>query len=68
MTLARICLLLTPREIDIVEAVIAGETMKETARRLGLSPRTVEVYRLRAHKRLGARTPGELVRIALRGE
>jgi DNA-binding CsgD family transcriptional regulator len=66
--LAPVCAVLSPRETEVVLAIIDGETMKVTARRVGLSPRTIETHRLHALKKLRARTTGELVRIALRGE
>jgi len=36
---------LSPREREVLDALIAGETSKEIARRFNLSPRTVEVHR-----------------------
>jgi DNA-binding CsgD family transcriptional regulator len=66
--LAPVCAVLSPRETEVVLAVIDGETMKVTARRVGLSPRTIEAHRLHAQKKLGARNVASLVRIALRGE
>jgi DNA-binding NarL/FixJ family response regulator len=56
---------LSPRERDILEAIIAGETSKETARRLALSPRTVEVHRAHILKKLGARNTADLLRRVL---
>lgn len=56
---------LSPRERDILDAIIAGETSKETARRLSLSPRTVEVHRAHILKKLGARNTADLLRRVL---
>ncbi len=36
---------LTPRERQILEYVAAGDVTKSIARRLGISPKTVEVHR-----------------------
>jgi two-component system, LuxR family, response regulator FixJ len=59
---------LTPRERDVFNAVVAGDSNKEAALRLGISPRTVEIYRANAMEKMGARTLSDLVRMALRGE
>src|SRR5262245_25971847 len=59
--------LLTAREREIVSLVAAGITNKQAARRLGISPRTVEVHRARGMKKLGARNSADLVRIVLTG-
>lgn len=56
---------LSPRERDILDAIIAGETSKETARRLSLSPRTVEVHRAHILKKLGAKNTADLLRRVL---
>ncbi len=44
---------LTARERDVLAAMIADGSNKMIASRLGLSPRTVEVYRSRIMQRLG---------------
>jgi two-component system, LuxR family, response regulator FixJ len=54
--------LLTPRERDVVAGIAMGETNKETARRLGLSARTVEGYRSNLRRKVGARNAAQLVR------
>ncbi len=56
---------LSLREHDILNAIIAGETSKETARRFNLSPRTVEVHRAHILKKLGARNTADLLRRVL---
>jgi FixJ family two-component response regulator len=57
--------LLTPRERQVLEQVIAGASNKEAGRKLGISPRTVEVHRARIMEKLGARNAADLVRIVL---
>lgn len=52
---------LTPRERTIVAGLTKGQTSKEMARDLGLSPRTVEDVRARLLKRFGARNAAELL-------
>lgn len=44
---------LTPRERDVLVAFREGEQTKVVAARLGLSPRTVEMYRARLFSKLG---------------
>ena len=59
--------LLTPRERDVLQQIAAGASNKEAGRRLGISPRTIEVHRARIMEKLGARNAADLVRIVLSG-
>lgn len=59
--------LLTPRERDVLGAVVAGDSNKAAALRLGISPRTVEIYRANVMEKMQANSLSELVRMALRG-
>ncbi|MBH0237476.1 response regulator transcription factor [Methylobrevis albus] len=56
---------LTPRELDVLREITAGASNKEAGRRLGISPRTIEVHRARIMEKLGARNAADLVRIVL---
>ena len=56
---------LTPRERDVLREITAGASNKEAGRRLGISPRTIEVHRARIMEKLGARNAADLVRIVL---
>jgi two-component system response regulator FixJ len=56
---------LTPRESDVFEAIAAGESNKSAAQKLGISPRTVEIYRANVMEKMRARTLSDLVRMAL---
>jgi two-component system, NarL family, response regulator NreC len=56
---------LTSREAEVLTLIALGHTSVEIARRLDLSPRTVETHRARMYNRLGLRTRAELVRYAL---
>ena len=58
---------LTPRELEVLRHIVAGETNKQTALKLGISPRTVEVHRAAAMRKLGARNSAEMIRLALKG-
>jgi PAS domain S-box-containing protein len=57
---------LTPREREIAALVIEGLTSKQVGKRLGISPRTVDVYRARLMRKHGAATTPELVQKLLR--
>ncbi|MEQ1900899.1 MAG: response regulator transcription factor [Devosia sp.] len=57
---------LTPRELEVLRRVVIGETNKEIAASLGISPRTVEVHRAAAMRKLGARNTADMIRLALK--
>jgi two-component system response regulator FixJ len=59
---------LTPRERDVFDAIVAGDSNKAAGLRLGISPRTVEIYRANVMAKMGAKSLSELVRMALRCE
>lgn len=59
---------LTPRERDILEGIAAGLGNKAIARRLELSPRTVEVHRANIMRRAGAGSVAELLRLQFTAE
>jgi two-component system response regulator FixJ len=56
---------LTPRERQVLENLIDGASSKEIARRLSLSPRTVEAHRGRLMTKTGARSLSALLRLAI---
>ncbi|MEW6639357.1 MAG: response regulator [Pseudomonadota bacterium] len=57
--------LLTSRERDVLSQVARGASNKEAGRRLGISPRTIEVHRARIMDKLGAKNAADLMRIVL---
>jgi two-component system response regulator FixJ len=57
--------LLTPREREVLDRIVAGASNKEAGRTLTISPRTVEVHRARIMDKLGAKNAADLVRIVL---
>ena len=57
--------LLSRREREVLELLAAGCSNKEIARRLDISPRTVEIHRGNMMARLNARSTGDAVRIGL---
>lgn len=56
---------LSPREQQVLEGLIAGHPNKTIAFDLGISARTVEVYRANVMTKMQARSLSELVRMAL---
>ena len=57
--------LLTGRERDVLGLLAYGASNKEAGRRLGISPRTIEVHRARIMDKLGARNSADMMRIVL---
>jgi FixJ family two-component response regulator len=55
---------LTRREREIMTHVVAGQMNKQTAYELGISEVTVKIHRSNLMRKLGVRSPMELVRMA----
>lgn len=56
---------LSPREHEVLDGVVAGKLNKVIAHELGISPRTVEVYRANVMSKTGAAGLSELVRMVM---
>lgn len=56
---------LTPRERDVLEGLLEGESNKGIAKKLELSPRTVEIHRSNMMSRLNAQSTSDAVRIGI---
>jgi two-component system response regulator FixJ len=56
---------LTERERQVLDGLVAGKANKVIAYDLGISPRTVEIYRANVMAKMQARSLSELVRLAL---
>lgn len=54
---------LTVREKHVLTEISAGASNKDAARKLGISPRTVEVHRAHVMKKLGAKSTADLLRL-----
>lgn len=57
--------LLSPREREVLEGLLAGLPNKSIAFDLGISPRTIEIHRARVMDKMAARSLSELIRLAL---
>jgi two-component system response regulator FixJ len=57
--------LLTARERQVLEHLVAGRANKVIAHELNISPRTVEIHRAHLMEKMQARSLSELVRLAL---
>jgi two-component system, LuxR family, response regulator FixJ len=56
---------LTPRERDVLKGLLAGNPNKIIAHDLGISPRTVEIYRANVMTKMKSGSLSELVRMTL---
>jgi two-component system response regulator NreC len=57
---------LSPREKEVFDLAAAGYTNRRIATTLFISERTVETHRSRINRKLGIRSPAELIRSAAR--
>jgi two-component system response regulator FixJ len=58
---------LSKREREVLEGLVAGHPNKTIAYDLGISPRTVEIYRANVMEKMQAESLSDLVRMALIG-
>ncbi len=56
--------LLTPREREVLDLVVAGQTNKGVARQLDISERTVEIHRANVMRKMQAKSLADLVKMA----
>lgn len=59
---------LSPREHDVLDALVRGESHKVIAHELGISVRTVELHRARMLQRLGTRHLADAIKLAVLAE
>ncbi len=55
--------LLTPRERQVLDMVVAGETNKGIGRRLDISDKTVEIHRAKVMEKMQAKSLADLVKM-----
>lgn len=58
--------MLSPRELEVLHLIALGVSSREIAKRMAVSPRTVETYRKRLMAKIGVHSIAELVRYAVR--
>jgi DNA-binding CsgD family transcriptional regulator len=56
---------LTKREGEVLARLVTGDSSKEAAAQLGISPRTIEIHRAHIMGKLGAKNIADLVRIVM---
>ncbi len=56
--------LLTPREREVLDLVVAGQTNKGVARHLDISDKTVEIHRAKVMRKMQAKSLADLVKMA----
>ena len=59
---------LSGREREVLQGLVAGRANKVIAYDLGISPRTIEIYRANVMTKMKAASLSELVRMAMRAE
>lgn len=58
--------LLTPRERQVMDLVVAGKLNKQVGQELGTAEKTIKVHRARVMEKMGAESLADLVRMAMR--
>jgi DNA-binding NarL/FixJ family response regulator len=58
--------ILTQREREVIRLIGQGESAKEIAAKLGISPKTAQVHRDNLKQKLGLRTTADMVRWAIK--
>lgn len=56
---------LTPREREVMDLLVAGQTNKTIGQFLGVSPRTVEIHRAKVMQKMRVDSLQDLVRVAI---
>lgn len=57
---------ISPRQREVLELIVSGQSLKEIAFAMGLSVKTLEKHRTQLMNRLGAKSSAELTMIAIR--
>lgn len=56
---------LSSRELEVLSSMVQGNSNKEIAQELGISPRTVEIHRGNMMRKLKARSTSDAIRLAV---
>ena len=56
---------LSARELEVLASMVQGNSNKEIAQELGISPRTVEIHRGNMMRKLRARSTSDAIRLAV---
>ena len=56
---------LSARELEVLASMVQGNSNKEIAQALGISPRTVEIHRGNMMRKLSARSTSDAIRLAV---
>lgn len=56
---------LSTRELEVLASMVQGNSNKEIAQELGISPRTVEIHRGNMMRKLSARSTSDAIRLAV---
>jgi len=59
---------LSPRELEVMDQLMAGQTSKAIARELGVGLKTVDFHRANIMRKVGVETVAELVRLVIKGK
>ena len=57
---------LTDREHEVLQGLARGDAVKQLARRMNIAEKTVEAHKTRLYSKLGVRSQGQAVSVALR--
>lgn len=55
---------LSPRELEVLQLLVQGQSIKEIAQAMGINPKTVSNHQTVIRQKLGADTPVQLLRMA----
>jgi len=57
---------LTPRQREVVQLLAQGNTLREAAAALNITPRTIAFHKYKVMRQLGLKTNADLIRFAVK--
>jgi len=57
---------LTPREREVFDGLVDGQVARVIAKRLGISPKTLQAHRCAIRAKVGSANAADLARLAMR--